>query len=168
MISVMDHFRIALRNSFIPSNLAWIFIMRICPVRFSSISWTSIHLILLLRKYKKSKIIFSETVISQIHMHSYAILLQINVILSMWINGTILPAIVTCVDSRTHSISIGMLYFLIISKSVFSSDSFRLINLCMVVENEICFAHKEAYSLYEMFHIRYSLHKLVCLSICLS
>lgn len=33
--------------------------------------------------------------------------------------------------------------------------------LCRVVDDEICFHVKEAYNVYQMFHTRYSLFKMV-------
>ncbi|KAJ3323988.1 SAM domain and HD [Boothiomyces sp. JEL0866] len=40
-------------------------------------------------------------------------------------------------------------------------DPIRLITFSRVIENQICFHHKEAYHLYELFHTRYSLFKQV-------
>ncbi|KAF2077132.1 hypothetical protein CYY_001579 [Polysphondylium violaceum] len=40
-------------------------------------------------------------------------------------------------------------------------DFTRLIEFSKVIDNEICFCSKEIYNLYELFHTRYSLHKLV-------
>jgi HD superfamily phosphohydrolase len=40
-------------------------------------------------------------------------------------------------------------------------DSKRLINCARVVDNQICYNQKEAYNLYEVFHVRYSLFKRV-------
>ncbi len=44
-----------------------------------------------------------------------------------------------------------------------SSDNliFRLIKFSRVIDNQICFHSKEVYNIYEMFHTRYSMHKLV-------
>ena len=42
-----------------------------------------------------------------------------------------------------------------------SVDSKRLINCARVVDNQICYNQKEAYNLYEVFHVRYSLFKRV-------
>lgn len=42
-----------------------------------------------------------------------------------------------------------------------SYDSSRLMNNSRVINGEICFHAKEAYNLYEIFHTRYSLHKMV-------
>jgi HD superfamily phosphohydrolase len=42
-----------------------------------------------------------------------------------------------------------------------SVDATRLITMTRVVENQLCFHQKEAYNLYEVFHIRYSLFKRV-------
>ncbi|EFA74610.1 HD phosphohydrolase domain-containing protein [Heterostelium album PN500] len=39
-------------------------------------------------------------------------------------------------------------------------DFTRLIEFSKVIENEICFCSKEVYNLYELFHARYSLHKI--------
>ncbi|GAM17063.1 hypothetical protein SAMD00019534_002380 [Acytostelium subglobosum LB1] len=40
-------------------------------------------------------------------------------------------------------------------------DFTRLIEFSRVIDNEICYCSKEVYNLYELFHTRYSLHKLV-------
>ncbi|KAJ3274536.1 SAM domain and HD [Terramyces sp. JEL0728] len=40
-------------------------------------------------------------------------------------------------------------------------DPIRLITFSRVIDNQICFHHKEAYHLYELFHTRYSLFKQV-------
>lgn len=40
-------------------------------------------------------------------------------------------------------------------------DYARLINFSKVISNEICFYYKEAYNIYEMFHVRYLLHKQI-------
>eukprot|EP01117_Protostelium_nocturnum_P016600 TRINITY_DN6606_c0_g1_i1.p1 TRINITY_DN6606_c0_g1~~TRINITY_DN6606_c0_g1_i1.p1 ORF type:complete len:471 (-),score=132.19 TRINITY_DN6606_c0_g1_i1:39-1451(-) len=42
-----------------------------------------------------------------------------------------------------------------------SFDYKRLIGRCRVINDEICFYSKEAYGVYELFHIRYSMHKRV-------
>ncbi|RUS17077.1 hypothetical protein BC937DRAFT_90455 [Endogone sp. FLAS-F59071] len=42
-----------------------------------------------------------------------------------------------------------------------SYDTSRLMAMCRVVNNQICFHHKEVYSLYDMFHTRYSLFKRI-------
>ncbi|KAI8393865.1 HD phosphohydrolase domain-containing protein [Radiomyces spectabilis] len=42
-----------------------------------------------------------------------------------------------------------------------SYDAKRLLVYSRVVDNEICFHHKEVYNLYEMFHTRYSLFKRI-------
>eukprot|EP00455_Lapot_gusevi_P006162 TRINITY_DN1262_c0_g1_i8.p1 TRINITY_DN1262_c0_g1~~TRINITY_DN1262_c0_g1_i8.p1 ORF type:complete len:573 (+),score=128.96 TRINITY_DN1262_c0_g1_i8:984-2702(+) len=42
-----------------------------------------------------------------------------------------------------------------------SYDPKRLMRYCRVIDDEICFHHKEAYNLYELFHTRYSLFKQV-------
>ncbi|ORX51235.1 HD phosphohydrolase domain-containing protein [Hesseltinella vesiculosa] len=42
-----------------------------------------------------------------------------------------------------------------------SYDAKRLLLYCRVVNNEICYHHKEVYNLYEMFHTRYSLFKRI-------
>ncbi|KAI7871831.1 HD phosphohydrolase domain-containing protein [Spinellus fusiger] len=42
-----------------------------------------------------------------------------------------------------------------------SYDAKRLLVYSRVVDNEICYHHKEVYNLYEMFHTRYSLFKRV-------
>ncbi|KAI8903980.1 hypothetical protein EDD86DRAFT_213604 [Gorgonomyces haynaldii] len=42
-----------------------------------------------------------------------------------------------------------------------SVDTNRLLTLCRVVDNQICFNQKEAYNIYELFHMRYSLFKRV-------
>lgn len=42
-----------------------------------------------------------------------------------------------------------------------SYDFSRLMLNSRVIDNEICYSHKEAYNLTEMFHTRYSLHKRV-------
>ncbi len=41
------------------------------------------------------------------------------------------------------------------------SDFTRLINKSRVIDNEICFDYKEAYNIYELFHTRYTNHKIV-------
>ena len=38
---------------------------------------------------------------------------------------------------------------------------FRLLKFNRVIDNNICFARKEVYNIYEMFHTRYSMHKQV-------
>jgi len=43
----------------------------------------------------------------------------------------------------------------------YSYDSSRLMKFSRVIDGEICFHIKEAYNLYEMFHTRYTLHKLI-------
>eukprot|EP01132_Coremiostelium_polycephalum_P000993 gene993-1259_t len=40
-------------------------------------------------------------------------------------------------------------------------DFTRLMEFSRVIDDEICFSSKEVYNLYELFHTRYSLHKLV-------
>lgn len=42
-----------------------------------------------------------------------------------------------------------------------SYDFTRIMKYCRVIDGEICYPQKEAYNLYEMFHTRYSLHKLI-------
>jgi deoxynucleoside triphosphate triphosphohydrolase SAMHD1 len=42
-----------------------------------------------------------------------------------------------------------------------SYDCSRLLTFSRVIDNEICFHHKEVYNIYEMFHTRYSLFKQV-------
>lgn len=42
-----------------------------------------------------------------------------------------------------------------------SYDTSRLMAMCRVVNDQICFHHKEVYSLYDMFHTRYSLFKRI-------
>eukprot|EP01116_Phalansterium_solitarium_P001273 TRINITY_DN11064_c0_g1_i1.p1 TRINITY_DN11064_c0_g1~~TRINITY_DN11064_c0_g1_i1.p1 ORF type:complete len:489 (+),score=-0.20 TRINITY_DN11064_c0_g1_i1:32-1498(+) len=42
-----------------------------------------------------------------------------------------------------------------------SYDHSRLMKFSRVINNEICFLSKEVYNVYEMFHTRYSMHKLV-------
>lgn len=42
-----------------------------------------------------------------------------------------------------------------------SYDAKRLLVYSRVVDNEICYHHKEVYNLYEMFHTRYSLFKRI-------
>jgi HD superfamily phosphohydrolase len=42
-----------------------------------------------------------------------------------------------------------------------SYDAKRLLVYSRVVNNEICFHHKEVYNLYEMFHTRYSLFQRI-------
>ncbi|KAK9717246.1 hypothetical protein K7432_006361 [Basidiobolus ranarum] len=42
-----------------------------------------------------------------------------------------------------------------------SYDSSRLMTFSRVIDNQICFHHKEVYNIYEMFHTRYSLFKRI-------
>ncbi|ORX88996.1 HD phosphohydrolase domain-containing protein [Basidiobolus meristosporus CBS 931.73] len=42
-----------------------------------------------------------------------------------------------------------------------SYDSSRLMTFSRVIDNQICFHHKEVYNMYEMFHTRYSLFKRI-------
>ena len=42
-----------------------------------------------------------------------------------------------------------------------SVDAMRLITFTRIVDNQLCFNQKEAFNLYEVFHIRYSLFKRV-------
>jgi HD superfamily phosphohydrolase len=42
-----------------------------------------------------------------------------------------------------------------------SVDAGRLITFSRVVDNQICYHQKEAFNLYELFHIRYSLFKRI-------
>jgi HD superfamily phosphohydrolase len=42
-----------------------------------------------------------------------------------------------------------------------SFNGSRLMQLASVVQDEVCYSHKEAFDLYELFHTRYSLHKRV-------
>ena len=43
----------------------------------------------------------------------------------------------------------------------FSIDSSRLVMQCRVINNEICYPEKEVYTIYELFHTRYRLHKQI-------
>ena len=43
----------------------------------------------------------------------------------------------------------------------FGFDCSRLVNECRIIDGELCFPNKEIYSIYEMFHTRYRLHKQV-------
>ena len=42
-----------------------------------------------------------------------------------------------------------------------SYDPSRLILMSRVIDDEVCFSHKEVYTVYEMFHMRYSLFKRI-------
>ncbi|RUS32208.1 hypothetical protein BC938DRAFT_476033 [Jimgerdemannia flammicorona] len=42
-----------------------------------------------------------------------------------------------------------------------SYDTSRLMSMSRVVDNQICFHHKEVYNIYDMFHTRYSLFKRI-------
>ncbi|CAJ0840230.1 12547_t:CDS:2 [Entrophospora sp. SA101] len=42
-----------------------------------------------------------------------------------------------------------------------SYDSSRLMKFSRVIDDQICYSHKESHNIYELFHTRYSLHKKV-------
>lgn len=42
-----------------------------------------------------------------------------------------------------------------------SYDGNRLMDMCRVIDDQICYHEKEAYNVYQLFHTRFSLHKQV-------
>lgn len=54
------------------------------------------------------------------------------------------------IERDTHNIGLRSSY-----------DAKRLLMFSRVVNNEICYHHKEVYNIYEMFHTRYSLFKRI-------
>ncbi|KAJ3375121.1 SAM domain and HD [Allomyces arbusculus] len=93
---------------------------------------------------------------------------QVRLINSL-IDGTPLPGkrrfLYEIVANKKNSVDVDKFdYLLRDTKSVgllSSYDPHRLIKTCRVIDDEICYATKEGFNVYELFHTRYSLFKRI-------